>query len=85
MQKVLLSDFDTLTVRGNAVPVVDRVVTKGTGPASFAMSLGGSLVYESGDTAGGAERALVWVDRQGREEALAAPKRAYTYPRATVF
>ena len=75
-------DLDTLTIRGSTVPVVERVVTKGTGAANFAMSRDGSLVYESGDIAGGAERTLVWVDRQGREEVIAAaPKRAYTYPR----
>jgi serine/threonine-protein kinase len=28
-----------------------------------------------------AQRALVWVDRQGREEALLAPSRPYLYPR----
>ena len=72
-------DLDTLTIRGSAVPVVERVVTKGTGAANFAMSRDGTLVYESGDIASGAERTLVWVDRQGREEVIAAaPKRAYT-------
>jgi serine/threonine-protein kinase len=75
-------DLDTLTVRGRSVPVVERAVTKGTGAANFAMSRNGSLVYESGDVASGAERALVWVDRQGREEVItAAPKRSYVYPR----
>jgi serine/threonine-protein kinase len=38
------------------------------------------LVYESGDSTAG-ERILVWVDRQGREEPLEVPPRAYTYPR----
>ena len=75
-------DLDTLTIRGNTVPVVERVVTKATGAANFAMSRDGSLVYESGDIASVAERTLVWVDRQGHEEVVAgAPKRAYTYPR----
>ena len=75
-------DLDTLTIRGSAVPVVERVVTKVTGAANFAMSRDGSLVYESGDVASIAERTLVWVDRQGREEVIAAaPKRSYAYPR----
>ena len=75
-------DLDTLTIRGSAVPVVEQVVTKGTGAANFAMSRDGSLVYESGDIASVAERTLVWVDRQGREEVIAAaPKRSYVYPR----
>jgi eukaryotic-like serine/threonine-protein kinase len=73
-------DLGTLTVRGNPVPVVDRVVTKASGPANFAISSNGLLVYESGDALS-TERTLVWVNREGREEPLPAPKRSYTYPR----
>ena len=67
-------DLDTLAVRGNAVPVVERVVTKGTGAANFAMSSDGLLVYASGESVGDSDRGLVWVDRQGREEASPAPR-----------
>jgi serine/threonine-protein kinase len=74
-------DLDTLTVRGTAVPVIERVVTKINGSTNFALAADGSLVYETGDSAGAAERILAWVDRQGREEPLEVPKRAYTYPR----
>ena len=74
-------DLETLTTRGNPVPVIERVVTKIPGPANFAMSSNGSLVYQSGDVTASAERSLVWVDRQGREEVLNAPKRSYVYPR----
>jgi serine/threonine-protein kinase len=73
--------LDTLTVRGTSVPILDRVVTKNNGSANFALASDGSLVYETGDIAGATERVLVWVDRQGREEQLEVPKRAYAYPR----
>jgi serine/threonine-protein kinase len=42
----------------------------------------GTLAYVSGPGGvGGAQRTLVWVGRQGQETAIAAPPRAYTYPR----
>ena len=42
----------------------------------------GTLVYVSGGVAGaGAQRTLVWVDRQGRETPIPAPPRAYPFPR----
>ena len=74
-------DLNTLTVQGNPIPVIDRVITKASGAANFALSATGSLVYEAGDIAARGERTLVWVDRNGVEEALAAEKRAYVYPR----
>ena len=74
-------DLDTLTVRGNPVPVVERVVTKANGPANFDVSRNGTLVYQAGDVGVGAERSLVWVDRQGREELISVEKRSYVYPR----
>jgi WD40 repeat protein len=74
-------DVNTLTIRGNPVPVMDRVVTKASGAANFALSSTGSLVYEAGDTTGTTERSLVWVDREGHEEMLSAEKRSFVYPR----
>ena len=74
-------DLDTLSVRGNPVPVVDRVVTKTLGAANFALASNGTLVYEAGDPTSSADRSLVWVNREGREEALPAPRRSYVYPR----
>jgi serine/threonine-protein kinase len=41
----------------------------------------GTLVYVPGGLVATPQRTLVWVDRRGREEALAAPPRAYRYPR----
>jgi serine/threonine-protein kinase len=44
-----------------------------------ALAATGTLVYLPGNV--GAQRSLAWVDRNGREERLTAPARAYTYPR----
>ena len=79
--RAVVFDLDTLSVRGNPVLVVDRAVTKPSGAANFAVAANGSLVYESGEALASAERTLVWVDRAGREEALAIENRAYAYPR----
>jgi serine/threonine-protein kinase len=74
-------DLDRLQITGNAVPVAEGVLTDGPSAAvEFAMSADGSLVYVSG-TNPGIRRSLVWVDREGREEVLDAPPRAYTSPR----
>ena len=54
-----------------------------TGAAQFSLSDEGSLVYVPGFGAGGAERTLVWVDRQGREDALPAPPRPYSWVRVS--
>ena len=74
-------DVKTLTAHGNPEPVIDRVITKVSGAANFALSATGSLVYEAGDVATTGERTIVWVDRNGVEDVLAAEKRAYVYPR----
>ena len=66
-------DVDALDVRGAPVPLDIP------GDRDFAVSDEGTLIYTS-DTAS-PPRTLVWVDRQGREESLGAPPRAYLYPR----
>ena len=71
-------DADRLEVTSNPVPVLEGVNTKGSGAANFALADNGSLVYVTGAGAGGgAQRSLVWVDREGREEPLATPLQAY--------
>ena len=50
-----------------------------TGEQMVLLSGGGSLVYETGGTLG-AQNRLVWVDRQGREEPLAADPLDYSRP-----
>ena len=69
-------DLGRLEVTGTAVPLLDRVVTKTSGAADFALALDGALVYLSGETTS-LRRRLVWVDRMGREEPLPAPERTY--------
>ena len=46
----------------------------------FSVADDGSLVYIPGAT-GKSRDACVWVDRNGTEEAIAAPPREYLYPR----
>jgi serine/threonine-protein kinase len=74
-------DLDRLEVRSDPVSVLQRVLTKASGAASFSVAQDGSLVYVAADVEGSAPRTLVWVDRQGREEAINAPPRAYLSPR----
>ena len=76
-------DLDNLEVTTDPVPVLDGVITKVSGAANFGMSQSGSLAYVAGPQQGGVEHTLVWVDREGREEALAAEPRAYRYPRVS--
>ena len=73
-------DLDKRVVTSDPVPVLDGVVTKVTGAADFSISQSGSLVYVAGSLEAD-QRTLVWVDREGREEELAAEPRAYVNPR----
>jgi hypothetical protein len=72
-------DLARLEIVGDAVPVVEQVMVSLTGAAEFTVSRGGTLVYLPGSSDGGATRSLVWVNRDGREEPIKAPARAYTY------
>jgi len=76
-------DLAKLKVLSDPVPVVEQVMTAGTGAANFRVSRQGTLVYLRGGAGiqSGAARSLVWVTRQGREEPIAAPPRAYLNPR----
>jgi eukaryotic-like serine/threonine-protein kinase len=75
--------FDPMTLRvlGDPVPVVEPVMTMGSGAAQFAISSQGTLVYIPGGGQVGTNRSLVWLTRQGREQPTNAPSRAYTHPR----
>ena len=71
-------DPNRLETHGTAVPVLPRLATTSTGAGDFAVATDGTLVYV--DVAGGLAanaRALVWVDRTGKEAPVAAPPRAY--------
>jgi Tol biopolymer transport system component len=73
-------DIRTLQIQSDPVPVVDHVVTKSSGTASFDIADDGTLAYLSGEAAS-ALRTPVWMDRDRKEEAIKAPVRAYVYPR----
>ena len=75
-------DLDRLEVTTGQIPVLDGVVTKSrSGAANFSLSRDGTLVYvpRSSGTPGG-QTALVWVDREGREEPLGLPPGDYSRP-----
>jgi len=75
-------DLARLEVRGTPVPVVAQVVSTSVGGVDAVVAGDGTLVYVSGGGSGvGAQRSLVWVNRQGQEAAIAAPPRSYLYPR----
>ena len=74
-------DLARLQVTSNPVPVLEGVITKGTGAANFALATNGSLAYVAGNSVAGANHTLVWVDRAGREEPIALAAAAYIRPR----
>ncbi len=76
-------DVTSLEVTGNPVPLIEGVTVKTSGAANFSISDEGRLVYASGEGGVGNLHSMVWVDRDGREEALAAPPRPYTYARVS--
>jgi Tol biopolymer transport system component/predicted Ser/Thr protein kinase len=74
-------DPQRLTATGAAVPVVEGVLQSTFGgDAQYSFSSTGSLVYIPGSVQS-AQSKLVWVSRNGAEQPLAAPMRAYQYPR----
>ncbi len=74
-------DLERLEVTGTAVPVVEGVLqSPSSGAAEYSFSATGSLVYVPGGLQA-AQRRFVWVNRNGAEQPLAAPARAYRQPR----
>ncbi len=71
---------------GDPVPLIVGVMTGANtaqaGPGQFSVSGNGRIAYRPAAVQTGAERRpLVWVDRQGREQAIAAEPRGFIYPR----
>jgi eukaryotic-like serine/threonine-protein kinase len=84
--RAIAFDPVTLTTRGTAVPVIPEVVVTAAvatvdGGVDAVVADDGTLAYVRGIGARVPQRTLVWVDRQGRETAIAAVPRAYVYPR----
>ena len=77
-------DLARLEVSGGPVLLLDglqRAPDVQTATAHYGVSDGGALVHVVGTSTAAQARTLVWVDRSGREEAIAAPPRAYMSPR----
>ena len=74
-------DPNRLMVTGGTVPVAQAVTRAGSGhAANYDVSDDGTLVYLTGDYATDGI-ALLWVDRDGREERLPLPRGGYVNPR----
>ena len=76
-------DLKRLELTGMPTPVLASVATRGSGAAQFDVARDGTLIYVPSAVEATAvpDRTLVWVDRQGHEEPIKAPARAYTVPR----
>jgi Tol biopolymer transport system component len=74
-------DPQRLTATGAAVPVVEGVLQSlSSGAAQYSISANGSLVYVPGSIQS-AQLRLVWVNRNGAEQPLAAAVHSYLGPR----
>jgi eukaryotic-like serine/threonine-protein kinase len=74
-------DLSRLLLVTEPVSVVERVVMLQTAVTDFSISRDGTLVYVPGDSSTGVARTLTWVSRDGTEQPLNAPRRAYTSAR----
>jgi Tol biopolymer transport system component len=75
-----LFDPQRLAVTGTAVPVVEGALESTSGATQYSISATGSLVYIPGGFQSARLR-LSWVNRNGAEQPLAVPPRAYIHPR----
>ena len=71
-------DLEKQAVAGRPVAIVE-----GIGRKQYAISESGTLVYRPGASSVASEfgRTLMWVDREGKEEALPAPPNYYETPK----
>ena len=77
-------DVDSREVTGGPVPLVEGVTEASvTGAMQFSVSTNGSLVYVPGSARGDGVVSLTWVNRNGDEESIPAPPRAYGRPRVS--
>ncbi len=72
-------DTERLELTGEPVPTVEDVEVDSYGWTDYSIAGDGSLVFRAGVEPAG--RTLVWVDRDGQEEPLAAAPRNYFDPR----
>ena len=82
-------DVGSRELTGGQVPLVEGVREavgggpRGGGAAQFSVSANGSLVYVPGSAGGANIVMLTWVDRDGNEDMIPAPPRAYQHPRVS--
>jgi len=76
-------DLSTLKPSGPATPLADRVHVPTVGQPMFSTAGSGALAFLAPLEGAHADvlRTLVWVTRQGREEPIAAPSRAFASAR----
>ncbi len=74
-------DLAALEVTGDSVQLVQGVRQTPNTVVDYAISDNGTLVYVP--STGGLDRTLVWVDREGKEEPLAAEPNSYVSPRVS--
>jgi serine/threonine-protein kinase len=82
-------DLARLQTRGAPVAIIEGIMQSigmlapsgDTGAGQFSISDSGILVYVLGNVRPAAEASLVWVDRKGVVQPLAAPTREYLAPR----
>jgi Tol biopolymer transport system component len=82
---LMAAPFDParLAINGAAVPVVDGVLqSPGAVDPHFSFSSTGSLVYVPGSVRA-SQLKLVWVDRKGTEQPIAAPAHDYVLPKVS--
>ena len=71
-------DPDRVQVSGQPAAIVDGVRRKDSGTYDFSVSPTGVVAYvPGGNNDAGLSRQMVWVDRQGHEQPINAPLRAY--------
>ena len=70
-------DWRKQAVVGEPARVMDAVAATPTSALDVAVTGTGMLVFVPGGTATVEQRSLAWVDRQGRETPIAAPRRPY--------
>ena len=74
-------DLERLQPVGAARAVVPQVATLATGVAEFDVARDGTLAYVATGGTSSSRRSLMWIERQGREQAIPAPPRPYASAR----
>lgn len=74
-------DLDRLEVSGPPVPPLEHVAyVSGFGSAEFDVARNGTLVYRSGENAGGGLVTVQWLNRAGKAEPFLTKPGDYLYP-----